>query len=506
MVKKKATLALLPFTLCFSSATVLAATTAELESRLEQQEQQIKRLENRLKGTRAAVKENRTRMADQSDRLKINGFFSGGFATNDGDDLVLTSNGIGDDYNSSSVTKFGVQMTFEVSDNISATGQLTSKGLDDYNVEATWAYLDYEVTDDFKLRLGRTRLPYYLMSEYLDVGYAYPWVRPPIELYNLPITETDGLTAFYDLAVGPVNVTFQLYGGSTSGYTKELNASFTNNNQWSFVTQADVSDFTFRVAYSTSKLQLTDLGVEGDPGYDLYYGINGAIAVGAGIAALAPALGTAPPLQSFALDNHKVEYISGAVSYDNGSLLVMGEIANLQVEDISQPAGDSGYVTVGYRFGKWMPHLTFAKTYTDSDSDEKFHTQMAYLDTLDTALAGPLAATTIPGVGLTCAEYAAINTQLRNGISGLIRQQQSYTLGLNYDLSSRVKVKGEVAFYEGFGENEVMTGFVPGGPLGVTPTYGSAPGIGLFSQTDTTNRATVGNHTAIYSFSVDAVF
>ena len=42
MVKKKTYLALLPLTLCFSSVSVLAATTADLEKRLEQQEKQIK--------------------------------------------------------------------------------------------------------------------------------------------------------------------------------------------------------------------------------------------------------------------------------------------------------------------------------------------------------------------------------------------------------------------------------------------------------------------------------
>src|SRR5690606_32658740 len=36
-------------------------------------------------------------------------------------------------------------------------------------------------------------------------------------------------------------------------------------------------------------------------------------------------------------------------------------------------------------------------------------------------------------------------------------QQQSYTLGLTYDLTPRVKVKGEVAFYENFGSNSVAT-------------------------------------------------
>lgn len=501
MVKKKATLALLPISLCFSSVTVLAATTDQLEQRIEQQEQQIKRLENRLNGTRSAVKENRSRIADQNDRLKINGFFSGGFAVNDGDDLIMPLYGVSDEYNSSSVTKLGIQMSFQVSEKVVATAQLTSKGTDDYNVEATWAYLDYKVTNDFTLRLGRTRLPYYLMSEYLDVGYAYPWVRPPIEMYNLPITETDGLTALYNLTTGPVNFTFQLNAGSTSGFSDELNANFKNNNQWSFVTLAEWSDFTFRLAYSTSEVEITDLGEQGDPGFDLLFGMNQIVDTTTQLG-LPTLLGISPP-EFMTLGGNKAEYMSGAVMYDNGSLLVMGEIANLSVKNLGQPAGDSGYVTVGYRFGKWMPHLTFAKYYTDSESDEKFHSRTDYLDAVN------------PLVALGAPTLIESTTALRNGMGTLVRQQQSYTLGLNYDLTNRVKVKAEVAFYENFGRVPVSsydpgTGYVANagtllvpGQFGIAPTTDPVTGAAVSPNP---NSLSVGNHTAIYSLSVDAVF
>ena len=126
MVKKKHALALFPLALCFSSPIVLAAaTTTELEQRLQEQEKKILRLENQLKGTRAAVKEDRTRINEMQERLKINGFLSAGVAQNDGDQVVDSFYGVSDNYSTAVVNKLGVQMTFQVSEDFSATAQLS---------------------------------------------------------------------------------------------------------------------------------------------------------------------------------------------------------------------------------------------------------------------------------------------------------------------------------------------------------------------------------------------
>jgi len=503
MVKKKTSLALLPLTLCFSSLPVLAATTADLEKRLEQQEKQIKRLENRLKGTRAAVKENRSRLSDAADRLKINGFFSGGASVLDDDGIVEQTYGIEDDYNSTSITKAGIQMTFEVSEDIDATVQLVSRGTEDYNVDAEWAYLSYEVVDDLTLRVGRSRIPYYLLSEYLDVGYAYPWVRPPLEMYNIPLSSTDGISALYDFNVADINFTLQAYAGSTAGESDLLEADFSLNNQWGTALFAEWKDFTFRVGYNTGSLDVENLD-EGGSGASLVAGTSGVIALG-------NTIGVADPISETVLTNARTQYMSAAGMYDNGKLLVMAEISNLRVEDLAQPAGDGGYVTVGYRFGKWMPHLTYAKFYTDSYHDEKIDDITDYA----AEVAEQAYVITANGIQDLSSEIASV-LEFRGGMQPLVQQQQSYTLGLTYDLSPRVKAKIEVAHYENFGSYEVTNGFdpvigvvAPGptfGVVGGTPVTQEFQGTGRFAKRDATEIDAAGNHTAIYSFSIDAVF
>ncbi|MEZ5511387.1 MAG: hypothetical protein R3F47_16090 [Gammaproteobacteria bacterium] len=541
MVKKKHALALFPLALCFSSAPILAATTADLEKRLQDQEKKILRLENQLRGTRSAVKENRGRIADMNERLKINGFLSAGVATNDGDPVVDSIYGIGDDYTTKAINKLGIQMTFQVSDKISATAQLVSKGIKDYQVEAEWAYLTYDATDDLRFNFGRQRIPYYLLSEYLDVGYALPWVLPPIEMYNIPISATDGVSAIYDFAIGDFNFAWQTYAGAGGGYSEQLEAEFTQNQSWGTNLTATTGSWTFRMGYASSNLNADP--DQGGAGGQLIDALN------TGIETLGPQLGV-PAGASWLgkTDNISSNYYSAGFMYDDGNLLVMGELSNLNVDDTVQPVGDAGYLTVGYRFGKWMPYVSYAKFQTDSKNDKQIRQTQEYADALGAAayaqaigLNGAVINPTLATLGIVapgtpgaivvssqactqvtgCSGSLLAQMSLRDTLLGAasgysetlhntleqqIQEQQSYSIGLTYDVSSRVKAKAQVTHFEGFGSGNYQQ--LSATPLSSVATQYS----GFVSQSiDGSGRFTgepgsVDNHTAIYSFSIDAVF
>ncbi len=44
-----------------------------------------------------------------------------------------------------------------------------------------WAYLSFAAAQGLTLRAGRLRLPIYMYSETLDVGFTHPWLRLPDE-------------------------------------------------------------------------------------------------------------------------------------------------------------------------------------------------------------------------------------------------------------------------------------------------------------------------------------
>ncbi len=116
-----------------------------------------------------------------------------------------------------------VQAIAKLNDDFSITAQLVAKGVDDFSPEFDWYYLTYQANDNLRLMAGRRNIPMYYYSEYSEVGYAYPWMRPPANLYWWQVTQFDGLTAMYDFQFADYSNTISFfYGNEYSKDNKEM--------------------------------------------------------------------------------------------------------------------------------------------------------------------------------------------------------------------------------------------------------------------------------------------
>lgn len=255
--------------------TQISLAASSIEERLENSENKIKILEARLRGTRSAVKENRSRISDASDRLKINGFISAGVAVNDGEKVVEPFTKIDDDYSASSISKSGVQFNFRIFDEWNAVAQLVSKGVNTYQIEAEWAYLNWQVSDSLQFKFGRQRAPFYMLSEFLDVGYALPWTIAPLEMYNLTTSTVDGVSSTYSTRVGPTNFQWLVYAGSSQGEAKEQDASYESNEAIGTNLVMEIDTWLFRVGYSVARLEAS--AESGGLADQFIQGVSGAV-------------------------------------------------------------------------------------------------------------------------------------------------------------------------------------------------------------------------------------
>src|SRR5690606_2551065 len=65
-------------------------------------------------------------------------------------------------------------------------------------------------------RVGRIALPVFIAADYRKVGYAYPWVRTPIEVYGvLPLSSSDGADLSWQWNGESVRSTTQVLYGHT---------------------------------------------------------------------------------------------------------------------------------------------------------------------------------------------------------------------------------------------------------------------------------------------------
>ncbi|MBC7530365.1 MAG: hypothetical protein H7318_02240 [Oligoflexus sp.] len=84
----------------------------------------------------------------------------------------------------------------------------------DSTAKVDWAFVTYEPNSNWNISLGRQKIPMWMVSAYLDVGRAYPWVVPPEEVYTLfNLKSFTGAAAAFALPIGSSTLTFRPYGG-----------------------------------------------------------------------------------------------------------------------------------------------------------------------------------------------------------------------------------------------------------------------------------------------------
>ena len=76
-----------------------------------------------------------------------------------------------------------LQTDVELTETLSFTTQLLAHASATRDSGVEWAYLSWRPSSDWNFKAGKMRTPFYLHSDTLDVGYTYPWIIPPQQVY-----------------------------------------------------------------------------------------------------------------------------------------------------------------------------------------------------------------------------------------------------------------------------------------------------------------------------------
>lgn len=362
------------------------AQQQSLEERLDAQEARIKQLEaQRYQTQRGNLP------------VKVSGFVNAGAqSTNLGEDEASYL-GADSEVRYTNFTSAGLQFDATLSDKVGGTVQLLSEGSEDFDTRVEWAYVSYNFTPSVKGRAGRLVAPFYMQSQYYYVGYAYPWVELPAEVYETaPVRTFEGVDFIWQFNTGDIAHALNLYHGSTTvesvlpitGTPLSVDLAFELHNLVGANLSSTLGNFTSWLAYSNADVDLVLPDLSGGGG---------------------------PDLSPYSLENEDGYFGSVGVQYDNGSLSLMAEHIELGIHSDWFPTSEASYVMAGYRLGKWMPHVTWASvedtSFTDINSD-------------------PL------GTGL----YNAIK-----------QHQKSWTFGVRGDVATNLAIKAEVSRYYDLG-------------------------------------------------------
>ncbi|MBX2879045.1 MAG: hypothetical protein KTR32_03885 [Granulosicoccus sp.] len=113
-------------------------------------------------------------------------------------------------------SRLGVQIDAGFSPQFSATiqGIVREAEAGDPEPQLEWGFLRWLASDNISLRLGRMSLPVYALSDYREVGYAYPWIRPPEDVYSqIPLRRFDGIDMTLDMEWQQAFIRWQVFAG-----------------------------------------------------------------------------------------------------------------------------------------------------------------------------------------------------------------------------------------------------------------------------------------------------
>ena len=332
-------------------------------------------------------------------------------------------------------SRLGAQVTANLTSQLSAVVQVISEQLydDTYRPHVEWANIKYQFTPDLSVRVGRTVLSTFMFSDTRKVGYANPWVRPPVEVYSLvPVSSSDGVDASYKLHVGDfVQTIVGTFGRTAQGLPPSLGGGTAHGRAlWLISDTIEYCAATVHISYQD--VHLTVPGLNGLFDAFQQFGPQGI--------ALA---------NEYDQDDKLGTFIGVGAMYDPGRWFALGEWGH---DDFHSALGSNTawYVSGGYRLPKVTPYLTYSKVSVNSNTSDPGLT----LSTLPPFLVG--AAT-----GLNAALNATLAT---------VADQKTMSVGARWDFIKNVDLKVQYDHTRlGAGSSSTLINiqpdFVPGGTV-----------------------------------------
>jgi hypothetical protein len=300
-------------------------------------------------------------------------------------------------------SRLGAQVIAHFTPQLSAMLQVISEQNYDktYKPHVEWANLAYQPTPDFSVRLGRIVLPTFILSDSRKVGYANPWLRPPVEFYSLsPVFNSDGVYVDYKIHVGEINNTIVGTYGNTN-INSPAGGQFVARRLLVVADTVEYGSLTLHIAYEASNFTYQTL----DTLFDSFrqFGPQGI--------ALA---------DKYNLDNKRGQVITAGAMYDPGKWFMTGEWGR---RNLHSAVGESTawYISSGYKLAKFTPYLIYA----DVRSDSQTFDSGLNVSALPPFLAGPAAALN-----------AGLNTILASAAV-----QHTTSVGSRYDVMKNVDLK-----------------------------------------------------------------
>lgn len=245
-------------------------------------------------------------------------------------------------------SNFGLQLT-SVYKKVTGTVQLLARGRIENDLEhlVNYAFIDFHLTRDVTLRLGKNPFELYLSSDNREVGYSQMMVRPVSEFYTLLFVESyPGIDMRYQHVLsggiltlngfaGAFDVSFLPESGTSKDYSYDPMAGLT--------VRYETFESTYLFSYLTARI--SDLSTSLDLLRKQLHSLRGSSVPGVDHLE-----------ESFDLEGAFAHYFIAGISTQLGNWALQSEVNYFLLHRVGNMRLLSGYMSAGYHIGNWTPY------------------------------------------------------------------------------------------------------------------------------------------------------
>ena len=302
-----------------------------------------------------------------------------------------------------------IQADWQATDKFSVTTQLLAHSNSDTKSGIEWLYLTYQLNDNWQIRAGKQRTPFFHYSDVRNVGFAYHWITPPQQLYNGVLFPTyEGVNVNYRIGNEEIQASIEAYWGSFNDEYEiaDLIIKPDVTNLHGFIGRISRQNLQFTLAFHRGDIDVTLQELE-----DFR-----TILQSAGYSMSADSLSP----------EGKVEVLTAGLSYHNFDYFVEAEVMKLVGEPSAFPDMLSAYLTTGI----YSPPMTYHVTVATSTA--------SYPDPINEIPLG-----LAPELDYLSTTYESIFDQFyRDSLNSL-------AIGIRYDFNAHFAIKGDVSLLRG---------------------------------------------------------
>jgi hypothetical protein len=265
---------------------------------------------------------------------------------------------------------------------------------------------------DLKLRAGRIGYDAFLMSDHRNLGYAYTWVRPPMEFYGwVPIFSVDGVDVAQDFGTdaGRWRIKAQAGRNRISIPVGNGTYAFSTDSIWSATLTREQGPWRLKAGWSQFRI-----GREAAPLAPLHEGLEQVAA--AGIPGISDEAARLRGESSF--EGVRYSYGTLGVAYDDGRWFAQAEYSRSRSTAAIAPESDMRYAALGRRIGAWSPFVMLASSHPTDDAQRS--------------------ETDWSAIG-----QAAFQQQAYFAINSTRIAQETYSAGVRWDVHANVALKAQ---------------------------------------------------------------